>query len=407
MRRPFGIVLAFCALSAAGFEQRAPPPLAPLVELSTPAAAGSAQPNLFADARGRVWMTWLEPRAEGGRRLRLSSMTGTTWSTPVTVAEGTNLLANWADFPSVFVTSRGVLAVHWLETAAARGAYGVRVATSTDDGRTWTPVVTPHRDSSATEHGFVSFFEDPTGALGLIWLDGREMAAHGGGHGGGTASMTLRATTISKGQPSDDTLVDPRVCECCQTSAARTADGVIVAYRDRSADEIRDTSVARLRNGRWTAPETVFADGWKITGCPVNGPVVTASGKAVAVAWFTAVGGTSRTQVAFAPSGGTFDAPIRLDRNLTIGRIGMVMPSPDRVIVSSIERLAGAETAQLLIRDVRRGGQISEPVGVGMSADRSSGFARLALAGRRLVVAWTEFVQGAPTRVHVATTDIR
>ena len=83
------------------------------------------------------------------------------------------------------------------------------------------------------------------------------------------------------------------------------------------------------------------------------------------------------------------------------------MPSPDRVIVSSIERLAGAETAQLLIRDVRRSGQISEPVGVGMSADRASGFARLALAGRRLVVAWTEFVQGAPTRVHVATSDLR
>ena len=415
MRLPLGIVVVFCALSAVApgraLEQRAAlAPLAALAELASPAGAGSAQPNLFADARGRVWMSWLEPRAEGGRRLRLSSLTGTAWSAPVTVAEGANLLANWADFPSVFVTSRGVLAVHWLETAATRGAYGVRLATSADDGRTWTPVVTPHRDTSASEHGFVSFFEMPDGSVGLIWLDGREMAAHGGGHGAsgaGGPSMTLRATTIAKGQPGEDVLVDPRVCDCCQTSAAQTPDGAIVAYRDRSPEEIRDIAVVRLRKGRWSAPETVFGDAWKITGCPVNGPVVTSSGDSVAVAWFTAVGGTSRAQVAFSSSGGPFGSPIRVDRDTTIGRIGMVMPSADRVIVSSIERPAGAETARLLIRDVRRDGRVSEPVGVGMSADRSSGFARLALAGRRLLVAWTEFVQGAPTRVHVAATDIR
>ena len=271
MRLPLGIMVVFCALSAVApgraLEQRAAlAPLAPLAELASPAGAGSAQPNLFADARGRVWMSWLEPRAEGGRRLRLSSLTGTAWSAPVTVAEGANLLANWADFPSVFVTSRGVLAVHWLETAATRGAYGVRLATSADDGRTWTPVVTPHRDTSASEHGFVSFFEMPDGSVGLIWLDGREMAAHGGGHGAGGAggpSMTLRATTIAKGQPGDDVLVDPRVCDCCQTSAAQTADGAIVAYRDRSPEEIRDIAVGtasqrtveRAGNGLWRCLE--------------------------------------------------------------------------------------------------------------------------------------------------------
>ena len=414
MRIPLAMLIAFCAVSTAwsgavrGEQQRSTiPPLPALTELTSPAGPGSAQPNLFADARGRVWMTWLEPRPEGGRRLRLASLSGTTWSTPTTVAEGPTLLANWADFPSVFVTTRGLIAVHWLETGTGRGAYGVRLVTSVDGGQSWTPVVTPHRDTSATEHGFVSMFETPEGSLGLIWLDGREMAAHGGGHGAGGASMTLRATTMSNGKLGEDALIDPRVCDCCQTSAVQTRDGVAVVYRDRSPEEIRDTSIVRYRGGRWSAPEPVFADGWKITGCPVNGPVVTSAGDAVAVAWFTAATGTSRTFVSFSSGARPFGAPIRVDRDLTIGRIGMVMPSAERVIVSSVERPAGAETARLLIRDVRSDGQVSDPVGVGMSADRSSGFARLALSNRRLVVAWTEVAAGAPTRVHVATTDLR
>ena len=32
-------------------------------------------------------------------------------------------------------------------------------------------------------------------------------------------------------------------------------------------------------NGEWTAPATVFSDGWHIPGCPTNGPAVAARGE--------------------------------------------------------------------------------------------------------------------------------
>ena len=108
--------------------------------------------------------------------------------------------------------------------------------------------------------------------------------------------------------------IDLRVCECCPTSAAVTADGPIVAYRNRSDDETRDIYVSRLENGAWTEPRAVHADGWKINACPVNGPMLSARGRDVAIAWFTARDDQPRTFVAFSQDAGrTFGAPIRLD----------------------------------------------------------------------------------------------
>src|SRR6187455_1735178 len=61
-----------------------------------------------------------------------------------------------------------------------------------------------------------------------------------------------------------DMAVDTRVCECCQTSAAVTADGVLTAFRNRTDKEIRDIHVSRLEDGKWTEPTPVHNDNWDI-----------------------------------------------------------------------------------------------------------------------------------------------
>ena len=182
---------------------------------------------------------------------------------------------------------------------------------------------------------------------------------------------------------------------------------MLVAYRDRSDKEIRDTSVVRFADGKWSAPVTVGTDNWEINGCPVNGPVITATGNAAAVAWFTGVGNTPRTHVAFSQDGGrTFGPPIRIDSATTLGRLGMFMPSVDRVLVSSLERTATG--ARVVLRDVRRDGRMSDPLEItAATPDRTGGFPRLASAGSRLVAAWTEVRPNQPTRVKVATLEVR
>jgi hypothetical protein len=406
------ILLALCSVllvtAPAGQARQGAPQPAPTVGFSTipsPAAEGSAEPNLATDARGGVWLSWLEPRPGGGHRFRLASLSGSRWSEPVTVSEGSNLLANWADFPSVFAARNGTLVAHWLERGEPRGSYGIRVSTSTNGGRTWTTPVVPHDDSFTGEYGFVSFFDTPAGDVGMVWLDGRTAGGHA--PAGQSASMALRSTLFRNGTPSAQIVVDARVCDCCQTSAARTSDGVLVAYRDRSDKEIRDTSVIRFTGGKWSEPITVHGDGWEINGCPVNGPVVTASGNAAAVAWFTGANNSPKTLVAFSSDAGkTFSSPIRIDASVTLGRLAMVMPSADRVLVSSLERSSGG--AHLVLRDVRRDGQTKAPVEIAPATpDRSGGFARLARSGSRLVVAWTDVRPGAPAAVRTAVAEMR
>jgi hypothetical protein len=406
-------VVSFVLASGAQTPVSLGPPLATsLTDLAPPPPPGATLPNLATDGKGRLWLSWLEPRDGGGHRFRLSSMdlgratTGTpAWSEPITVAEGATFLANWADFPSVFVASDGTLAAHWLERGAGRGEYGIRLRTSKDGGRTWTAPITPHRDPPApVEHGFVSFFEAPGAGLGLAWLDGREMA--GGHDAGGDGSMTLRSAFITNGQAGPEQVIDPKVCECCQTSAARTADGVIVAYRDRSDGEIRDIAVSRFSAGRWSAPGIVHADNWKIKGCPVNGPAVAALGNDVAVAWYSMRDGEPKVQVAFSTGGGAFSAPVLLNSAATYGRLALVMPARDRAITSFIE--STAQGPQLMLREARADGRagFSQAVGA-MTNARTSGFARLALVGRRLVVTWLDVREGSPPAIRVRTAEIK
>lgn len=63
-------------------------------------------------------------------------------------------------------------------------------------------------------------------------------------------------------------------------------------------EEIRDISVIRLKDGKWSQPRWVAQDGWRINGCPVNGPAVAASDRHVAVAWFTGAANTQQVKLA-------------------------------------------------------------------------------------------------------------
>jgi hypothetical protein len=384
----------------------------PFEEIAAPAGARSAQPNLTTDRSGRAWLSWLEAREAGGHALKAAPLTGRAFGAPITIAEGASFLANWADFPALFVARDGTMAAHWLERGASRAAYGVRVKTSSNAGKTWSEALTPHRDNSAVEHGFVSFFSPPGGGVGLVWLDGREMAGHTGpGHAGG--DMTLRATTIRGGTLGDEMLIDPRVCDCCQTTATETGDGsVVVAYRDKGtaapgAIETRDISVARFSAGKWSAPVTVHADNWELSGCPVNGPSIAAVGESVVVSWFTEASKTARVLTSFSTDGGrTFSAPVRLDTMPTLGRVDVVMAAADRAIVTFIERTA--DGGRLVAREVRRDGGLGGPVVLGpVSPERAGGFARLTVAGSRLIAAWTDVQPNAPTRVRVAAAALR
>lgn len=359
-------------------------------ELPSPAGAGSAQPNLAVSPDGQqVYLSWIERLGEGRFSLRFAVKEGAGWSAPRVIAEGTNWFVNWADFPSMVVLPDGSLAAHWLvKSAPGTFDYDVTIARSFDGGRTWGRPFVPHRDGVRAEHGFVSLFAAQDGALSAVWLDGREMQPGAGDHGHG--NMTLRYVKVRRdGTLSDESALDKRVCECCQTSAAMTSAGPVVVYRDRSEQEIRDIAIVRLRNGKWSEPRPVFQDNWRLDGCPVNGPAVAASGRRVAVAWYTAAGNTPRVKLAFSSDAGeSFGAPVSVDNGNPAGRVDVLLLNDGSALVCWLEKLP--DGGEIRVRRVRPDGSSDQAITVSASGTaRSNGFPQMARAGNSLIFAWT------------------
>lgn len=374
--------------------------------LQSPAGTNSGQPQLSSSSRG-VILSWVERNGDKAA-LRFAERTATGWTPARTAASGSDWFVNWADVPSVIRLENGALVGHWLQKSGADSyAYDVRLSYSQDEGKTWSQSFTPHTDGTKTEHGFASLFQMPGAGLGLVWLDGRAMTPESshGDHGASRGAMSVRfAAFDANWKRTSESPVDLRVCECCPTTAAVTSEGPIAAFRNRTDDEVRDIYVARLENGKWTEPKAVHDDGWKINACPVNGPMLSARGREVTIAWFTGKDELGRAFVAFSHDAGrTFGAPIRVDDAGALGRVDVELNSDGSAIASWIE--FADQRAQFRARRIESSGARSASVTVsGLAGGRASGYPRIASNSDDIVFAWTENADG---RSQVRTAFVR
>lgn len=336
-RHLLAVLATACALAAC---QRAPEPAArpaggnyavqPWVLFAEP---GSMAPDLSLAPDGRLLVSWLN-RQQGRRTaMQFASFTeaGGWQSQPRTIAVGQSLVASWADTPHVLGTPDGALWAQWLQSSsAAPGAYDTVLARSRDGGMTWTQLTRVNDDQSAAEHGFAALWPRGNDAIGIAWLDGREQgradaAAHAG-HAAGAMQLRSNAFDLDL-QRVADRVLDARVCDCCQVARAMTTAGPVLAYRDRGDDGIRDVAVVRQRDGAWSAPAIVHADGWKLDACPVNGPAIAAHGDDVVVGWYTEAGGVPTVRLARSAGGGSgFTAPVEVEAGDAVqGRVAVAV----------------------------------------------------------------------------------
>ncbi|RYY31322.1 MAG: hypothetical protein EOO04_01710 [Chitinophagaceae bacterium] len=193
-----------------------------------------------------------------------------------------------------------------------------------------------------------------------------------------------------------DTELDNRVCDCCQTRLTIADAGPVVVYRDRSQSEIRDISVVRLVNNEWTAPKNLYADNWKLEGCPVNGPSIDAIGNNLGVAWFTMPGDQASVRFAFSSDGGnSFGDTIQIDEGAPTGRVDALLLDATSAIVCWME--GGNIKAVKVHNDGTR--EASQLIATS-STSRSSGFPQMTRAGDDILFAWTD---NAAKKIKMAT----
>ena len=180
---------------------------------------------------------------------------------------------------------------------------------------------------------------------------------------------------------------------------AQTPNGAIIAYRDRTQNDIRDISVLRFSNGHWSGPRLVHEDGWRILGCPVNGPAIATDREEVVVTWYTAAQNTPRGQVAFSSDEGvTFGRPVQVDNGNPVGRVDTLFLPDGTALVSWLEMTSGGE--EFRIRRVQPNGSQDQPIRLAVTRrGRTIGFPRMIRNGNKVYFAWTQTAPHDATRL--------
>ncbi len=371
---------------------------------TSPAGPDSEAPNLHTGPDGSIYMSWIEWTPDTTSILNFSRYDGTSWVEKREVARGNNWFVNWADFPSITAFEDGHhLAAHWLQmSGAGQYDYQIMVSVSPDQGQTWRTPFILHRDTRPGEHGFVSTVRDGD-KIFFCWLDGRKMAGedHTGGHGSHSGSMLLIGGWLdTDGILTEEMVLDSMTCECCQTAAARTETGLVVAYRDRTDGEIRDISHVAWDGKKWTAPQTISPDHWKIAGCPVNGPSLSYAANVLGRVWYgIAEHGAHVSFLMSKDDGKNWQSPIHLDVNQPLGRVDIAMDQAN-AFVSWIGRDHQDSTRIMVAQVSTVKGRFRTDTVCAIDPRRKSGFPVLAVAHDQVLLAYTH-VDGESSRVNV------
>jgi len=399
MNRILLTLLAFSGLYLASCNSTPPAPVA-VQDIPFPAGAETSLPSLSSDGK-TLLLSWVATPTDSLAQFYFARLgVDGTWSSPEQIAEGSNWFVNWADYPALVQNKGSLLAHHLQKSSPGKFSYDVLLHALPKAGQIWRSGLPLHRDSTQTEHGFVSAAAYTDSTFIVSWLDGRNTG--GGGHDSHDAhsgAMSIRAAEVTlQGQVLWDSQLDDKTCDCCQTSTAITSQGAVVVYRNRSDQEIRDIAITRLIDGNWTEPSIIHADNWEISGCPVNGPKVVANGKTVLVGWFTAAKGEAKVQFSFSSdAGATFAAPISVEGQGIIGRVEVALLDEQTGIAAWMETTKSG--TYLMAARIDSGGKMGTRWEIGaMDSGRKSGFPQLEVLGDRVYFAWTE-VKGETNQV--------
>ena len=367
-------------------------------EFQNPADTESRYPYLFT-SDSTLYMSWLGT-TNNGSALNYASYSTGQWSDVQTAGTDSSRFINWADFPSIIANESGPMAIHWLhKKSGGPYAYDVNIAFAQEQGR-WSEPITPHNDRTATEHGFVSMVPWDSDTILAVWLDGRQSAHRSEkDYYDLDYAMTLRGALISTaGKVERKFLIDDAVCDCCPTSLIKTTDGAIVAYRNRTDNEIRDIYISRFNGVNWSDGIPINDDGWKIGACPVNGPVLAARDSLVGITWYTAAHNRPVVKAALSTDNGrSFRKVHRVSKQASAGRVDLAIHK-QKAYISWMGK--ANKKAALNYRSIHfdKGQKLSEVTTAdSIDASRKSGFPQLQIVGNQLIMAWTDLSQSPTT----------
>ncbi|MBT8219062.1 MAG: hypothetical protein KJP00_04525 [Bacteroidia bacterium] len=323
---------------------------------------------------------------------------------PVKIASGNDWFVNWADFPSLASDDHGNVIINWLQKSN-KGAYDYDIHYSIKSKNAWNPSRLLHSDGIPAEHGFVSFINVDANTFYASWLDGRNTKTANPSDPDKNLPMTLRGGWIDKFNGSvSEFEIDPKVCDCCQTTSAHTPSGLLTAYRDRTDEEIRDIIVQKITS------DTIYKvfeskDSWKINGCPVNGPAIAAKNEIVVLTWYTANPEPSVWIVVSKDEGESFSKKVRIDQGNPLGRVDIDL-SIGIPYFTWLEMKDDKAHINLRSYDIERSTLSPVTKITSTSSGRRSGFPIFKIIGTTGYLAHTKILSAQESRIELQKIDL-
>jgi hypothetical protein len=262
-------------------------------------------PSIAIGQSGTVYLAWASRNDDGEHALIMSRSedAGGTWVKPwrvmtcpvhlaVSEMRGRRIERRLRLMP-MLATHGDRLFLSWVRGGKERSEVALLLATSDDQGRTFSEPVRVHENDQARPT-FTSMAVSPNGDVACSWLDNRNDVQQ--------CFIAVKPNDQEKFLP--EMLVDPGqnqkgICPCCPTNVAFAPDqSVWVAYRGH-VDGMRDMWTARWQPGsaQPSAPMRTNVPTWKFDGCPHDGPTLIPMKNTTTVAWMDAHQGMSRVFV--------------------------------------------------------------------------------------------------------------
>lgn len=276
----------------------APPAGARAAKPAKPAqpAAGRPRPQLGSGVAfapdGALWLAGLDERGRLFLQTAQPQARGWQWGPPRFLdTRADKIAAEGENRPKLLFGPQGVVLVSYTQMLDKPFTGFIRMLRSTDGGQTFAAPVTVHADRQIITHRFESVAFDAQGALHTVWIDKRDLEAapRVGGKPSYRGAAIYRNVSLDGGATfGPDTKVADHSCECCRIALAPGADGSMRAmWRHVFEPNERDHAIAVL-DAQGTPADIVRAteDGWRIDGCPHQGPALAAARDGFHAVWF-------------------------------------------------------------------------------------------------------------------------
>lgn len=355
-------------------------------------AFSGRDPGLAWDRQGRLHAVWVED-GDGSPRVLYRRLDDRA-SAPVFLSPPeARVSAHGETPPWIAALPDDTLVAAYTVALPGKWQSEIRLQRSTDGGVTWSePALLPGGGERGS-HNELAGTVTADGELVLAWLDKRD----------GVRGLRVARSRDGLHFAPEKTL-DDVTCECCGNAvAAGPTQDVWIAYRDVTAEGVRDFAVARSRDAGVTfaAPRPLAADGWSVEGCPHTGARLTLDGEGTLwAAWFT--GAEPGVYVASSEDGGANFGPRSQIASASAEVTGVAHPEigvlPDGSVAVLYEAVRAGGKREVEARLLEPG---SARWGSPLAVAPDAAYPRLAVHGTHAVVAYTERKEGQPPRVVV------